>query len=284
MSALILCAGSARRFFPAGEDGQEAQPKCLLPLTENETILERLLRQLRARGHAVTLGTGCGHEQVAQAAMRAMHPTDDGSANGTNGANGTDGGAHSDGAPGGSTRGGSAPPVHCIYNPDYKTTNSIVTLWQARDFITDATLIINGDVVVDDNVFGLFDEEPSPQLLVKRLSQFDDDTYRVVFDDDGHVVRMGKEIDAAPSPSCAAFVGISRVGCADSFLREIRALLDGGDNQTWPTTAYRRMMSATPAVAVRVCDIGDSLFYDIDTPAEHEAARRALAGARRTGS
>ncbi len=302
MNAIILCAGNARRFFADGE----SQPKCLLPLTEDETILARLLRQLRARHRAVILGTGCGHEHVAQAAMRAMHPAlnDAALANGA----GENSSAHNqereereereerdvDGSAtvenvSGESAGGedanganvsdSAPPVRCVFNREYKTTNSIVTLWQARDFITDATLIINGDLVVDDGVFDLFDDAPSPQLLVKRLPQFDDDTYRVVFNAGGRVTQMGKEIDATPSPFCAAFVGVSRIGCADSFLREIRALLDSGDNQTWPTTAYKGMMAATPATAVRVCDIGDSMFHDIDTPAEYEAARHALARA-----
>lgn len=290
MNAIILCAGSARRFFADGE----SQPKCLLPLTEDETILERLLRQLRTRNRAVILGTGCGHEHVAQVAMRAMHPGQNAGLHlggGENGSRTNDEGnedqsgeenligtrASSEDVDSANSESISAPPVRCVFNREYKTTNSIVTLWQARDFITDSTLIINGDLVVDDGVFDLFDDAPSPQLLIKRLPQFDDDTYRVVFDAGGRVTQMGKEIDAAPSPLCAAFVGVSRVGCADSFLREIRALLDSGDNQTWPTTAYRRMMAATP---VRVCDIGDSLFHDIDTPAEYEAARHALAAMR----
>jgi 2-aminoethylphosphonate-pyruvate transaminase len=232
MTAIILCAGSARRFFPEGTQS----PKCLLPLTENETILDRQLRQVCGRGYRVVLGTGCGRAQVAERAARY-------------------------------------PDVRCVYNPDYETTNSIVTLFQMREFVGDATLIINGDLVVDDNVFDLFDDAPSPQLLVKRLPAFDDDTYRVVFNGSGLVVEMGKEIRAAPSPTCAAFLGISRVGCAALFLKEIRALLEGGNDQTWPTTAYRRMMSALP---VRVVDVGSAMFFDVDTPAEHEAAKREL--------
>lgn len=237
MTVIILCAGSARRFFPEGMEGAR-HAKCLLPLTEDETILDRLLRQVRARGYQVVLGTGCGHAEVAAHAARYAD-------------------------------------VQCIYNPDYETTNSIVTLWQARQYVNDATLIVNGDLVVDESIFDLFDEQPSPQLLVKHLPVFDDDTYRVVFDGSRQVVEMGKDIAAEPSPNCAAFVGISRVGCAELFLREIHSLLHSGDNQTWPTTAYRRLLSDLP---VRAVDIGSTLFFDVDTPAEHEAAREAVSG------
>jgi choline kinase len=240
MNALILCAGSARRFFPQDDNGAR-HPKCLLPLQGHETILSRLLRQTVARGYSAVLGTGCGHEQVAQ----LIHE-----------------------------RATEFPNVHCIFNADYATTNSIVTLWQMRDFVTDETLLINGDVVVDDAVFDLLDLHlNAPQLLVKHLSPFDDDTYRVRFDETFRVLEMGKDISAQPSPHCAAFLGVSRVGNAALFLREIENLLSSGTKQTWPTTAYRQMLNELPARAV---PIGDVLFFDIDTPEEYDAARAAV--------
>lgn len=242
MNALILCAGSARRFFAESTEGAR-QPKCLLRLGQQETILSRLLRQVGARGYSIVLGTGCGHEQVTAHAQE-------------NAANFA---------------------VQCVFNPEYATTNSIVTLWQLRDWVRDDTLLINGDLVLDDHVLGEFDTATNrPQLLVKHLPKFDDDTYRVVFDATHRVLDMGKDIAAEPSPQCAAFLGVSRVGDAKAFLREIEALLSDGTRQTWPTTAYRRMLSAVP---VRAVPIGDALFFDIDTPEEFEAARAALAPA-----
>jgi choline kinase len=126
-------------------------------------------------------------------------------------------------------------------------------------------------------VFDRFDiATNSPQLLVKHLPQFDDDTYRVLYDEAHRVLDMGKDIVAQPSPQCAAFLGVSRVGDAKAFLREIENLLSDGTRQTWPTTAYRRMLSHVP---VRAIPIGDALFFDIDTPEEYEVARAALASA-----
>jgi choline kinase len=242
MNALILCAGSARRFFPESLDGAR-QPKCLLRLSSHETILSRLLRQVGARGYGIVLGTGCGHDLVAAHAAKNAPNAD----------------------------------VQCVFNPEYATTNSIVTLWQLRDWVRDDTLLINGDLVLADAVFNEFDTTTTlPQLLVKHLPEFDDDTYRVVYDEARRVLEMGKDIDALPSPHCAAFLGVSRVGDAKTFLREIEALLSDGTRQTWPTTAYRRMLSAVP---VRAVPIGDALFFDIDTPEEYAAARSALAPA-----
>lgn len=231
--AIILCAGSARRFFPEGYPHGVPQPKCLLPLTTDETILDRLLRQVQAHGYTAILGTGCGNELV-EAHIARRHG------------------------------------VRCIYNPQYETTNSIVTLWQMREYVGDSTLLINGDLVVEDEVLGLFSDTPAPQLLVKSLPHFDDDTYRVVFDERSNIVRMGKDIDDAPSPNCAAFLGLSRVGNAQAFLGEIEKLLESGSDQTWPTTAYRNLIPQMPVCAV---SIGDVSFFDIDTPEEYEAAK-----------
>lgn len=238
MNALILCAGSARRFFPEDMEGAR-HPKCLLPLSPSETILDRLLRQVFARGFYAVLGTGCGHDLVA-AHVAAR---------------------------------GDGDKIHCVFNRDYATTNSIVTLWQLRDFVTDETLIINGDTVVEDAAFDALDlSATAPQLLVKSVPQFDDDTYRVAFDSDARVLAMGKELNDAPSENCAAFAGISRVGCAREFLREIEKLLAGGTDQTWPTTAYKNLLTEKPARAVPL----RGFFYDIDTPEEHAQARATL--------
>lgn len=233
MNALILCAGSARRFFPEGA----THPKCLLPLNNDETLLDRLLRQAQALKYQVVLGTGCGHELVASH-LQQRKRTD----------------------------------VRCVFNPDYASTNSIVTLWQARDWIRDDTLVINGDVVLPDDALGLFAGTSSPQLLTKH-QPFDDDSYRVLFDEQMQIVRMGKELDDEASARCAAFTGVSRVGDARRFLREIEKLLHRDIRQTWPTTAYRNLIGEVPVCAV---DIGERLFFDIDTPIEYSMAREAL--------
>lgn len=242
MNALILCAGSARRFFADDAEGTR-HPKCLLSLVDgdgSETILDRLLRQVFARGYYAVLGTGCGHDLVASHVAAR----------------------------------GDGEKIHCIFNRDYATTNSIVTLWQLRDFVEDGTLLINGDVVVEDAAFDALDLCANvPQLLVKNLSEFDDDTYRVVFDDALRVLAMGKDLKELPSRNCAAFTGISRVGCAQEFLREIEKLLGDGTNQTWPTTAYKNLLQEKPARAVPI----SGFFFDIDTPEEYAAARETLA-------
>ncbi len=235
-NALILCAGSARRFYTDGE----SRPKCLLQIKPEATILDGLIRPLLVRGYAVVLGTGCGHQLVAAHVQQ-----------------------HADYA-----------AVRCVYNADYATTNSIVTLWKLRDFVGDNTLVVNGDSVIDEAAFDLFTEEATPQVLVKPFPVFDDDTYRVVFDEQGSVARMGKDISDEPAPGCQAFVGISRVGNSELFLREIENLLQGGTRDTWPTTAYRNSIGQ---VTVRAHSIGDIRYFDVDTPEEFEAARHSIA-------
>lgn len=235
-NALILCAGSARRFYPEGEN----KPKCLLPISEYGTILDGLIRALQARDYSIILGTGCGHEAVAAHAQREYSG------------------------------------VRCIFNPHYATTNSIVTLWQLRDFVGNETLIANGDSVIGEAAFDCFTEEATPQMLVKHFSDFDDDTYRVAYDAEYSVLRMGKEIADVPSPNCAAFVGISRVGNAALFLREIENLISGGTRDTWPTTAYKNLLGE---IVVRARDIGSTPSYDVDTPAEFEAAKNSALAA-----
>lgn len=237
MNALLLCAGNARRFYHDGA----TRPKCLLQLSATETILDRMLRQVENIGCSVVIGTGCGHDEVCAHLETRNHV------------------------------------AKTVYNADYATTNSIVTLWQMRDFIGDDTLLINGDVVVEDGALQLFQNLSQPQLLVKRLPQFDDDTYRVRFapseNGEYRVLDMGKELRDEPSTNCAAFLGVSRVGNASRFLAEIEKLLHGGSNQTWPTTAYCAIIDD---IGVRAVDVGAHAFFDIDTPEEYAQARQVF--------
>jgi choline kinase len=241
-TAIILCAGSARRFFaqsavaPSGNG--DNQPKCLLALSPRDTILDRLLASVLKRNYHVILGTGCGHAQVTSH-LAAQEYSD----------------------------------VESVFNPDFATTNSIVTLWKLRHHVGNQTLLINGDLVVGDAAFDCFESSREPQLLVTRLENFDDDSYRVVFDDEYSIARMGKDLNDAPSKNCVAFTGISRVGNAELFLREIEKLLESGARDTWPTTAYRNLIGEIPVYAR---DIGSIPFFDVDTPEEHEAARAFL--------
>lgn len=217
-------------------DGENS-PKCLLPIIGNSVILDQLIQPLQARGYNIILGTGCRHDLVE---------------------------AHVDRYSG----------VRCVYNPDYQSTNSIVTLWQLRDFVTDSTLLINGDLVVDESTFDTFTEEATPQILTLPATTFDADSYRVLFDEHHAAVRMGKDIDDAPAANCTAFTGISRVGNARRFLDEIEKLLQNGTMDTWPTTAYRNLIGE---MSVRVHVLQDTLFFDVDTPEEFEAAKQAMA-------
>ena len=234
MNALLLCAGSARRFYPDGA----TRPKCLLRLSPAETILDRMLRQTQKIGYSAVIGTGCGNEEVFAHLDTQKHT------------------------------------AHTVYNEEYATTNSIVTLWRMREFIADDTLIVNGDVVIEDGTLELFQTLSQPQLLVKKLAQFDDDTYRVRFDAQHRVLDMGKELRDEPSHGCAAFLGVSRIGNAARFLAEIEKLLHGGSNQTWPTTAYRAMING---IGVSAVDIGTRQFFDIDTPDEYSQAQQVFA-------
>lgn len=233
-NAIILCAGSARRFYTSGEN----QPKCLLPLVDDQTILDRLLQAVLSRGYSAILGTGCGHDQVSLHIERFR-----------------------------------TAPISCVYNAEYATTNSIVTLWRLRDYVRDDSLLINGDLVIGDAAFDLFQDSGEPQLLVRASRSFDSDTYRVVFEDEYSIQRMGKDLDDPPSPNCFAYTGISRVGNAELFLGEIEKLVSNGVKGTWPTTAYANLIGEIP---IRAVDIGSTLCFDVDTPEEHRAAQQYL--------
>lgn len=121
--------------------------------------------------------------------------------------------------------------VTFFHNPFYAVTNSIASLWFAREYLQGDVVLINGDIVIqEDLVKNVLCVPPSrPSVLLDSSIKKDGD-YNVQVDHD-KVVVMSKGLDEY----CGEYAGITRLDAATTsiYLRELESMIEDGLYDQW---------------------------------------------------
>lgn len=240
MKAILLSAGQGRRLLPWTAE----QPKCLLPVAGEESLLAHQLRALARAGvtHA-TVAAGFGVEQVE----RALHALR---------------------VPGLS--------VEMLFNPFFALADNLVTCWLARGAMDQDFVLLNGDTLFEDRVLArLLDGVPGPiALAVDPKRRFDDDDMRVARDARGRLAAIGKHLAAeradAESIGLALFRGEGPKRFAQALDRAVRrpeAL------SSWYVAALADLAAE---LAIETLSVEGLWWREIDSPEDLRRARSEL--------
>lgn len=110
--------------------------------------------------------------------------------------------------------------VTLIDNPFYQVTNSIASLWFAKDYLEGEVTIINGDIVIEDalakNIFSTNIERP--EVMIDSSIKNDGD-YNVQVND-GRILVMSKDLDNY----YGEYAGITRLN--DNSCQKLKECID----------------------------------------------------------
>ncbi len=238
MRAILLAAGRGRRLEASGWTA----PKCLLPVG-GTTILDNMLDALLAHGvRDLVMVVGYRQDEIRRhMAARGLDPA-------------------------------------YVQNPDYAQTNTINSLWRAREFMDADFLYFNADVLFHRDVLGRLLAAPGSRLAVDR-KRCGDEEVKVVLDPDGHVRHIGKALD--PALCAGEFIGIAQFARGDNaaFVEALRRRnVERGEVNLFFEAAVDDLLDRHVLTAV---DVSDLASIEVDFP-EDWAAAKALA-ARATG-
>ena len=170
MKAVILAAGQGRRLAPMGWD----KPKCLLPCG-NRTLLDSTLQSILEHGiRDVIIVVGYRRELVENAARR--HATN----------------------------------CEFIVNEDYATTNTIHSLWLAREYLNEGIIYFNGDVWFEPPVLSFLLQSAGRRrsALLVEVKRCGAEEVKVQVDPFGRIIRIGK--DLPPEEALGEFIGLGK--------------------------------------------------------------------------
>lgn len=156
MTYILLVAGKGTRLHPITLH----TPKSLFRLDNDTTVIQRMIRLINQydAGAKIAIVTGFMHEAIEIQVAKA-------------------------------------PGVIIVTNPFYSITNSIASLWFAREYLNEGDItIINGDIVVSDTLFLDCVKTPvkAPTVLLDSSIRKDGD-YNVQVNGN-KVVVMSKEL------------------------------------------------------------------------------------------
>ena len=99
-----------------------------------------------------------------------------------------------------------------IENPDYKKTNTAVSLELALSKIDEDVLIINGDNVFDKRMLMTLFKYSETAILIDNIKDLNDESFKVKTD--GYIIeQMGKNIEKEKANG--EFIGISKINKRD---------------------------------------------------------------------
>ncbi|MGB7291348.1 MAG: phosphocholine cytidylyltransferase family protein [Thermodesulfobacteriota bacterium] len=235
MKAIILAAGNGKRLYPYTKN----IPKCLLDIG-GETLLEHQIDNLRVCGidEAVIV---VGYESdkvenfVADYDWLGMR-------------------------------------LKILYNPFYRTTNSLISLWIARGEIDQDVVLMNGDDLFEPEVLerALYQNDEIICLPVKKKAYYEKEDMKVIIDGT-NIIRIGKDLTTKVSAESVG-VRIFRDRGVELLKRAVEEEIrtDGAFGK-WYVSAVQRLIEK--AHKINSIDIGDLFWMDVDYPSDLFKAR-----------
>ncbi|WP_462137030.1 phosphocholine cytidylyltransferase family protein [Candidatus Mycalebacterium sp.] len=228
MKAIILAAGLGSRLRPY----TEYVPKCLLDVG-GTSILKSQINHIRDCGiNDVVIVVGFGFNKV-EAFLRNYDSL--------------------------------GIRIKTIYNPFYKTTNSLVSLCLARGEMNDDLVIMNGDDIFEidilDNMINMRKE--NIVLPVKKKENYDEEDMKIRMEN-GCVSLVTKDIKDHihyESVGLRLFRGTGVEMIKRASEEEMRC---GSVRQKWYVSCIQRLLNK--GYKIKPFDIGDMFWMDVDYP------------------
>lgn len=234
--AVLLAAGVGKRFGAA----TRLTPKCLLPLPDGGTLLERYLNAFRAAGiRRVTIVVGHQQHLIRAACRRWLN------------------------GPGRASR----IRVRFRTNRRYRL-GSVVSLWTARQDLLKGAVILDADVHFPPDLLRRLREDRSEAafLMDPRAKSTGEEMILQADRGSGRIVKISKPLDPKLKPLGEA-TGIFKVGAKAG--RKLAAVLDRmvrrGVTRCEYEDAYCELMKTFSPACVPV---GDVFWTEIDFPSD----------------
>lgn len=162
MRAIILAAGKGERLMPLTNN----TPKSLLELANGTSVLESQLLSIHAADiRKVAIVTGYLTEQIE--AKINKYSAEYGI------------------------------EFQIIYNPFYDVSNNLISLWQAKHYMDEDFIIINGDDIFKDSVIKELNHQKVNAkicMVIDRKERYDQDDMKLIIEKD-RILKIGKDLD-----------------------------------------------------------------------------------------
>ena len=147
-------------------------------------------------------------------------------------------------------------------NPDFHSTNSIKSLWYARDLLEDNVLLLNGDLYYEHSILDYAINQTNAVVMLADSTRIDNADYRFSFSDD-QIDQFGKHLTNQETDG--EYVGIVRID--QCFIKTFKQTLEemitaGKSNIWWEDVLYSFISKQVP---IHFFDVAGTFWSEVDT-------------------
>ena len=147
-------------------------------------------------------------------------------------------------------------------NPDFHITNSIKSLWYAKDLLEGDVLLLNGDLYYEPDILDYAINQTNPVVMLADSTRIDKADYRFGFSGN-QINRFGKHLTNHETDG--EYVGIVRID--QSFIKTFKKTLEemitsGKSNIWWEDVLYSFIEKQIP---IHYFDVAGTFWSEVDT-------------------
>ncbi len=153
--------------------------------------------------------------------------------------------------------------VNCsfAFNPFYSVTNSIASIWFARDYLKGDILIMNADVYISRSILELILQSKDKVTMAIDKTRIAEGDYFFKITDNGSITKYGKGLPIEDR-SCE-YVGVSKMNSdfVEVFSDRLIRMIDNGEyDKWWEDVLY----SLTDTYDINTIDVEKNFWSEID--------------------
>lgn len=124
--------------------------------------------------------------------------------------------------------------IRIVKNPFYRVTNSIASLWFARDLLTNDqdTILMNADLYWSDEIMDLLESSQDRITMLSDVSRRENGDYFFGLEN-GHIVRYGKQLTLEERDTEYVGLALLKSDFMDTFRERLNRMIDDGKYDLW---------------------------------------------------
>lgn len=239
MIALILNSGVGSRMGAM----TLSMPKCMTPLSGDETIISRQLRQLEAAGIKKAVITTGPFVDILQAHIEKLHP---------------------------------GLEIVYVHNPDYRSTNYIYSMYQARRATEGQdVLYMHGDMVMEEGLIGEFLRADRSVIAVDSTQPLPEKDFMARLEH-GLVREIGVGLSGENRAASQPVYALREVDFA-AWMDEIARFCERGERGVYAENALNAIAGS---LALHPLELRGRLCREVDNPEDRAQVLSRLAAGR----
>ena len=157
-------------------------------------------------------------------------------------------------------------------NPFFDITNSIASLWFARESIIDDCIIMNGDVYFEEDLLSDFLNSVGDYILCVDSSRIEEGDYFLELKPDGCLMNYGKELDVKKRSCEYVGMAIVRKTVAQSFRMLLEKLINSQQHKLWWENTLYTLSDMGEQILTN--DVNGKFWAEVDYFKEYERILR----------